>query len=229
MARNSCLLLATALVLAGCGADTGVEDDPGITGPLAEPTTTSTTTSSTTTTSTLPGTTTTMAPSTTTTTATQATTTPDPGSQYVGITYSDASEIDLQKWGGWHIAEVGPGPSGWDSPYWGTRWQSGDDQMLWFEKETGNGSERVVLDVVTFLHPNPEDGMANSGCIADNDGVDFELHGVARHEGGNEWVLLMLWRADRAEEIWVELDPAGHVVEPATGTCELGAGDGGLP
>ncbi|MBW3666911.1 MAG: hypothetical protein KY394_04875, partial [Actinobacteria bacterium] len=93
----------------------------------------------------------------------------------------------------------------------------------------GNGLEVEVLDVVAYPIPGPKEGIANSGCIAYDDEVDFELHGVVRHEGNNVWALLRLWRADRAQEVWVELDPSGHVVEPATGTCELGAGDGPLP
>lgn len=99
--------------------------------------------------------------------------------------------------------------------------------MFWFEKETDDGLE--VLDVVTFDAPGPEEAVALSGCIADADGVDVELHGLARHVDNNQWSLLRLWRADREQRAWVELDPAGFVVQPASGSCELGSGDGLLP
>lgn len=212
-------LLAVSLFLVACAE--GAADRTTLA--LEE---TITTTSSRTSTTSISSTTTTAL---TTTTTRPTTTTTDPGSQYIGTTYSDASEIDLHFWGGWHIAGIGPGPTGWDSPFWGSRWESGGDQMLWFERETGNGSEVVVLDVVSFPVPGPGEAVADSGCIAADDGVDAELHGVARHEGGNRWTVLRLWRADRDAGQWFEIDPAGHVVEPATGSCELGAGDGPLP
>jgi len=164
-------------------------------------------------------------PSTTSTIGT--TTTRDPESAYEGTSYTDSAEIGHAQLGGWHIADIGPGPSGFDSPFWGTRWESGSHQMLWFEKDISVGHE--VLDVVAFPVPGPSEDLAVSGCISAGDDVDYELHGVARHTGNNQWTLLQLWRADRTEEVWIELEPADYVVEPATGDCELGAGDGPLP
>jgi hypothetical protein len=152
------------------------------------------------------------------------TTTSGLGDQYVGVLYSDEAQFNLSSLGGWIIHDGRPEIP--EPVYAASHMADGEAHMLWLQAKVGETEDGraiwEVLDVISLPAPGPLQGLAISGCIADTEGVDDELHGLVELHNG-DWTILQAWGANRAEARWEELPIDGLTVHSVTGTCELGS------
>ncbi|MGH3650393.1 MAG: hypothetical protein ACRDU9_06740 [Acidimicrobiia bacterium] len=231
MGPHSLLILGAILSLATTACDYA---------PAGQSTATAQETTTTVVTSTVVASTSTVAPSSTTqapnTTSASTTTTTSRGAEFIGTVYSPQPGMNIiPQQHGVDLRRLGGGLITWpeyipDPVHAVSRWVDDETQLLWFEVEVGEdqgaGPTWKVLDVVSISDPHAD--VASSGCIAGPEGMDPELFGFVELVG-DEWRLTIMWRANRSLGRWERVEVANHTVLLATGGCELGAGDGGLP